>query len=47
MTDMMVLHEGLLFEIIIEPIGDSGGGVFGRNLIENILESIEFSAEGR
>lgn len=42
-TDIIALHEGLLYELLIEPVGEERGGVFGRNLINNILKTFQFA----
>lgn len=42
-TDIIALHEGLLYELLIEPVGEERGGVFGRNLVNNILKAFRFA----
>ena len=42
-ADILVVYNNILYEIVVEPVNmTAGGGVKGRNLLNDILNSIEF-----
>jgi hypothetical protein len=43
LTDILLLHEGLLYQILVEPVGDgTGDDTPGRKLAEDVLKSFQF-----